>query len=89
MHDTAYRHGRLFFELYWSDAFSVVAELGSQDVNGSLRDHSPPGAQYIGMDMAPARGVDIVVCQFAPNVVPPFALKVGPPDAGVCSRPAA
>ncbi len=28
-------------------------------------------------------------CQFAPNVVPPFALKVSPLGAGVCSRPAA
>jgi len=27
-------------------------------------------------------------CQFAPNVVPPFALNVSPAGAGVCSRPA-
>jgi hypothetical protein len=28
-------------------------------------------------------------CQFAPNVVPPFALNVSPSGGGVCSRPAA
>lgn len=61
MHDTAYEHGRLFFELYWDPAFSDVVELGSQNVNGSLRDHCPAAASYIGMDMVPANGVDLVV----------------------------
>ena len=61
MHDTAYEHGRLFFQLYWDPAFSDVVELGSQNVNGSLRDHCPAGARYVGMDMAPANGVDLVV----------------------------
>jgi SAM-dependent methyltransferase len=61
MHDTAYEHGRLFFELYWSDTFRTVVDLGSQDVNGSLRDHCPAGAQYIGLDMVAAKGVDVVV----------------------------
>ena len=61
MHDTAYEHGRLFFELYWSDGFATVVDLGSQDVNGSLRDHCPEGTRYIGLDMTVARGVDVVV----------------------------
>ncbi|TSD84282.1 methyltransferase domain-containing protein [Mycobacterium sp. KBS0706] len=61
MHDTACEHGRLFFELYWDPAFSTVVELGSQNVNGSLRDHCPAAASYIGMDMVPANGVDLVV----------------------------
>ena len=61
MHDTAYEHGRLFFELYWRPEFLTVVDLGAQDVNGSLRDHCPPGANYIGLDMAPGRGVDMVV----------------------------
>lgn len=61
MHDTAYEHGRLFFELYWSNDFSTVVDLGSQDVNGSLRDHCPTGVRYIGLDMIVANGVDVVV----------------------------
>ena len=61
MHDTAYEHGRLFFELYWSESFRQVVDLGSQDVNGSLRDHCPLSAQYIGLDVVTAKGVDVVV----------------------------
>ena len=61
MHPTAYEHGRLFFELYWRPEFADVVELGSQNVNGSLRDHCPAGARYVGMDMAPGNGVDLVV----------------------------
>jgi hypothetical protein len=66
VHDTAYQHGRLFFALYGSDNFRTVVELGSQDVNGSLRDHCPPGALYIGLDVMPAKGVDLVVDPGAP-----------------------
>ena len=53
MHPSAYEHGRLFFQLYWRPEFTEVVELGSQNVNGSLRDHCPAGARYVGMDMAP------------------------------------
>ncbi|HEY4044365.1 MAG TPA: methyltransferase domain-containing protein [Rhodopila sp.] len=70
MHDTAHDHGRLFFQLYHADTFRTVVELGSQDVNGALRDHCPPGVHYIGLDMIPARGVDVVVSSRAPL---PFA----------------
>lgn len=66
MHDTAYEHGRLFFALYGSDPLRTVVELGSQDVNGSLRDHCPPASHYIGLDVMPAKGVDLVVKADAP-----------------------
>lgn len=61
MHDTAYEHGRLFFDLYCSDAVRTVVELGSQDVNGALRDHAPPWVHYVGLDVMPAKGVDLIV----------------------------
>jgi SAM-dependent methyltransferase len=61
MHDTAYEHGRLFFQVYGANQLRTIVDLGSQDVNGTLRDHCPPGAHYIGLDMAPAKGVDVVV----------------------------
>ena len=70
MHDTAHEHARLFFELYWQPDFAVVAELGSYDVNGRLRDHAPAGTRYIGFDMAPGPGVDVVV---APGAALPLA----------------
>ncbi|MFC7474910.1 methyltransferase domain-containing protein [Dankookia sp. GCM10030260] len=66
MHDTAHTHARLFFENYWQPEFATVAELGSYDVNGRLRDHAPPGVRYVGMDMAPGPGVDVVVAPGAP-----------------------
>jgi SAM-dependent methyltransferase len=61
VHDTAHEHGRLFFEVYGVDVFLTVVELGSQDVNGSLREHCPEGVHYIGLDVMPAKGVDLVV----------------------------
>ena len=70
MHLSAYNHARMFFEQYWQPHFTDVVELGSQDVNGTLRDHAPPAARYVGLDMAPARGVDIVVTPGQPF---PFA----------------
>ncbi|MFZ4408657.1 MAG: methyltransferase domain-containing protein [Paracraurococcus sp.] len=66
MHDTAHEHARLFFACYWQPEFTSVAELGSYDVNGSLRDHAPAGVRYIGMDMEPGPGVDLVVAPGAP-----------------------
>lgn len=61
MHNSAHEHGRLFFELYWSETFRNVVDLGSQDVNGSLRGCCPASARYIGLDAVAAKGVDIVV----------------------------
>jgi SAM-dependent methyltransferase len=80
VHDTARHHGRLFFELYGPNAFRTVVELGSQDVNGSLRDHCPPDVHYIGIDVMPARGVDLVV---KPDL--PLPVESGIADAVVTS----
>ena len=55
MHDTAAG------ELYGADVSRTVVELGSQDVNGSLREHCPEGVHYIGLDVMPAKGVDLVI----------------------------
>jgi hypothetical protein len=66
LHDTAYEHGRLFFALYCAEGVQTIVELGSQDVNGALRSHAPTGARYIGLDVMPAKGVDVVVNPDAP-----------------------
>ncbi len=45
MHYTAMRHGFLFFETYFgADAAPRVLDVGSQDVNGSLRAVAPRAA---------------------------------------------
>jgi SAM-dependent methyltransferase len=77
MHQSAMSYGRLFFETYCSDGDPdrlTIAEIGSQDVNGSLRDAAPSGAHYIGLDSAKGKGVDIVIDD-------PYKLPL--PDASV------
>lgn len=61
MHDTAYTIGRLFFENYWRPEFGKIVDLGSLNVNGSLRECAPAEAIYVGLDIEPGKGVDIVM----------------------------
>lgn len=61
MHDTAYKLGKLFLDLYWKTSFKKILDYGSLDVNGSFRDFCPEGAEYIGVDMVSGSGVDIVL----------------------------
>ena len=69
MHDTALALGSLFFQAYARSSCTVV-ELGSMEVNGSLRTGCPPVARYIGLDVMSGPGVDIVV---EPNARLPIA----------------
>ena len=62
MHPTAMTHGSLFFQAYATKFPSaVVVDIGAQDVNGSLKTVCPPNCNYIGVDFAAAKGVDIVL----------------------------
>ena len=62
MHDTAQDFGKKFFATYLKSAQGLtIVEIGSQDVNGSLRSEAPPNNKYIGVDFADAKGVDIVL----------------------------
>ncbi len=83
MHQSAMHYGKRFFEVYCpqtkSDDFTI-AEIGSLDINGSLRDVSPDGARYIGLDFAAGKGVDIVIDD--PYKIP---LEDASVDAVVCS----
>jgi TPR repeat protein len=53
MHDTAFAIGRKFFELYGDKPGLRVVDVGSQDVNGTLRDALPQDCEYIGVDLEP------------------------------------
>jgi SAM-dependent methyltransferase len=66
MHDTALRIGCLALEIYSAGKQSRILEVGSYDVNGSLRSSAPAGATYIGIDLEPGPGVDLVVDQGMP-----------------------
>lgn len=64
MHPTAMESGRKFFTTYVdNDALSYVfcVDIGSQDVNGSLRQVAPECISYCGIDFAPGKGVDLVM----------------------------
>lgn len=62
MHDTAMEYGRAFFNIYLKNAKGLtIVDIGSQDVNGSLRLVAPPNNKYIGVDFIDAKGVDVVI----------------------------
>ena len=61
MHDTALGIGELFFAQYWRDTYSIVVELGSYDVNGSLRRFRPIGGHWVGLDIECGPSVDVCI----------------------------
>lgn len=62
MHDTAMQFGEMFFKTYAENAKNlVVIDIGSQDVNGSLKSVVPENNEYIGVDFVHGKGVDVVL----------------------------
>jgi SAM-dependent methyltransferase len=66
MHPTALHNCQQFFETY-GDAIqkntpnAKVVEIGSQDVNGSLRTFCPANFEYTGVDFVAGKGVDLIL----------------------------
>ena len=62
MHGTAMEFGAVFFKAYAQNATGLtILDIGSQDVNGSLRSVAPEQNTYIGIDFMEAKGVDVVI----------------------------
>lgn len=65
MHPTAMSNCRAFFDVYAkffpASKDTRIVEIGSQDVNGTLRSVAPSEFEYIGVDFQMAKGVDIVI----------------------------
>ena len=62
MHDSAITNAKRFFSTYAKHKESgLVIDIGSQDVNGSLRSVCPPWFDYKGVDFQEAANVDIVL----------------------------
>ena len=62
MHPSALEFGMRFFDAYCKNRSGIaVVEVGSQIINGSLRDVFPDGADYIGADFCEGKGVDVVL----------------------------
>lgn len=63
MHPTAMAHAQKFAEVYLAGRAVSVVEIGSQNINGTLRDVIT-GTPYTGVDTCAANGVDIVLDDF-------------------------
>lgn len=62
MHPSAIQNAESFFQAYAPHVpEGRVVEIGSQDVNGSIRTVCPPRFDYVGVDFCEAKGVDIVI----------------------------
>jgi hypothetical protein len=57
MHESAKLHAKRFFHKYGKSG--LVVDIGSQDVNGSLKDVCP--YEYLGVDFVPGKNVDVVL----------------------------
>lgn len=68
MHDTAYNIGKLVIEKYFGADQDSIVEIGSLDVNGSLRVLKPSHASYVGVDIVSGSSVDLIMTD--PHSVP-------------------
>jgi len=59
LHPTAKSNFRHFLETY--AVGHRIVEIGSQDVNGNLRDLAPADCEYVGVDFVSGKGVDVVI----------------------------
>lgn len=60
MHSTARDLGSLYFQTHGRHARRIL-DIGSMDLNGSLRPCAPASAEFVGVDIAEGPGVDIVI----------------------------
>ena len=78
MHDTALALGKEFFDTYMAKATGkTIVEIGSRDVNGSLREVAPAGNSYVGLDFEKGKGVDVLLTD-------PYSLPFEDNSVDVC-----
>jgi ubiquinone/menaquinone biosynthesis C-methylase UbiE len=62
MHKTALDNAQKFFDRYGKElTHGRVVDVGSQDINGSLRQVCPGKYTYTGIDFVPGKNVEIVL----------------------------
>lgn len=61
MHPSALFFGGLFFKTYVTSNNLLIVDVGSYDVNGTLKPVIPPNNYYIGVDMEAGKNVDVVI----------------------------
>ena len=78
MHFSSINIGKKFFNTYLKDKTNlVIVEIGSLDVNGSLRQFCSKENKYIGVDFAIGNNVDVVLKN-------PYKLPFKPNSIDVC-----
>jgi SAM-dependent methyltransferase len=76
MHKTISKHMKSLIHHYFHDGVDrfdsslTVLDVGSYNVNGSLKDIMPEAWKYIGLDIVPGPGVDVVMTDFTKFPVP-------------------
>lgn len=61
MHESARKTALSFFEEYGLNGSADVLEIGALDVDGSLRESLPDQMRWVGVDLVPGPGVDVVL----------------------------
>jgi hypothetical protein len=60
VHPSALDLGRLLFQTHGA-GLKRLLDVGSLDINGSLRDVCPSDVEYFGVDLEAGKGVDLVL----------------------------
>jgi SAM-dependent methyltransferase len=61
MHKSAYDIGSMIIAKHWKPESKRILDIGSYNVNGTLRDFCPHGAEYVGIDLTEGPSVDLVL----------------------------
>lgn len=61
MHDSAFRIGEMVMQTYCDLPKARILEIGSMDVNGTLREAAAPTTEYVGVDLEEGPSVDVVI----------------------------
>ena len=82
MHPSSLHHAEVFHNTYLSTSRKPrkIVEIGSQDVNGSLKSVFHKKHDYVGLDFVEGKGVDLVIDD--PYSLP---LQSGSADVVLCS----
>ena len=65
MHKCAYISGDKFFSRYATVSSASILEIGSYNVNGTLKDFQPKCSKWVGVDIESGPGVDLVIADTA------------------------
>ena len=62
MHHSAILNAQYFYKTYLKeDVHYKVLDIGSQDINGSLKDYLPLNTDYTGVDFVDGKNVDVIL----------------------------